>query len=270
MTATKKISTNQAQPSHFQAYQWQFANYLRDPLRNEPFPATLPVGIGVYATLLHNKIDGSLRHCFPITHDLLGPSLWRQLVEAFIRSHRCQSPLYREIPDEFVDFLVNGKAEPELPEFIIELAHYEWMELLLETTPEDQMPPLIAMTDPLEQVPILNPVLHLLYYHYPVHRINAITSPWSSWQRQRKPYPRETVILIGLRDPELNPQFIEVNAATARLIELLKQQILSGRKALTLLQNDINQHDRDSLLTHGADTLKRLHNQNIIVGALNV
>lgn len=270
MTTAKKISTNQAPLLDFQAYQWQFADYLRDPLRNEPFPNTLPVGIAVYAKLLHNKIDGSLRHCFPVTHDLLGPSLWRQLIESFIRSHRCQSPLYREIPDEFVEFLLNGMAESKLPEFIIELAHYEWMELHLETTPDDQTPSVIALTDPLEQVPFLNPVLHLLYYHYPVHRIDAMTSPWSSWQRQRKPYPRETVILVGLRDRELNPQFIEVNAATARLIELLKQPALTGRKALTLLQIDIDRHDRNSLLTYGADTLKRLHSQNILIGALDV
>ena len=113
---------NTQQPE-FLAYQQQFVNYLRDP-RPELLADGLPSNASVYANLLQRKMDGSLCACFPITRSLLETERWDNLVKLFIRDHHCQSPLYREIPDEFVDFLINAKPQLDLPDFMVDLAHF--------------------------------------------------------------------------------------------------------------------------------------------------
>ena len=215
-------SINDSMPE-FQKYQHQFVDYLRNPLKNEVLPESLPQKSSIYAKLLFSKIEGSLDNCFPISCQLLGPTRWNQLIQTFISDHRCITPLYREIPDEFVDYLMNEQSQMKLPEFILELAHYEWMELVLETVkPSHSDEVFVIKYGLLEIIPILNPVLHLLHYHYPVQNITASDLYWKNWESRLEPYTQETIILAGLRDNNDKIHFIELNAVTARLFELLQ------------------------------------------------
>lgn len=254
----------------FQAYQRQFTDYLRDPPKQGPLPEALPPNIGVYARLLHNKIDGSLRNCFPVTRELLGAAHWRQLVQDFISGHRCQSPLYREIPDEFIDYLMHEKDRNGMPEYMIDLAHYEWMELVLETaTPEASANILRSQANLLKLIPVLNPVLHLLQYRFPVHRITPTDPHWKNWEDRRQPYDEEPALLVGLRDKRYRIEFIEVNAVTARLIELLRDNFRTGEQALLQLAVEMRYSPPESILPFGIEILQQLEAQRIIIGARN-
>ena len=88
-----------------------------------------------------------------------------------------------------MDYLMVEKPLVELPQFIIELAHYEWMELVMETEK-----PLISRQfipvkdDLLTAIPVLNPVFYLLYYHYPVQNITASNAYWKNWESRIEPY----------------------------------------------------------------------------------
>ncbi|MGR9116350.1 MAG: HvfC family RiPP maturation protein [Gammaproteobacteria bacterium] len=264
------MSVNELHPD-LRTYQRQFTDYLRNPINHEVFPKTLPAEIKVYARLLYNKIESSLRVCFPIARELLGPVHWRQIVQAFIRDHRCQSPLYREIPDEFIDYLLHGNPQVKMPGFITELAHYEWMELILETAHAGISAPIITdPMNPLEHVPILNPVLHILHYRYPVHCIVPSDERWKSWETRLEPYDQEPMILVGLRDNDLNIQFIEINAVTARLIELLRDQFRTGEQALRQLATEMGYCAPEPLLSHGREIIQQLQTQQIIIGGLDV
>lgn len=265
------MQSNHERYPDLQTYQRQFTDYLRNPISHEVIPQTLPSEIKVYARLLHNKIDGSLRACFPIAHELLGPVQWRRLVQTFIRHHRCQSPLYREIPDEFIDYLLHGNLQVKLPEFFTELAHFEWMELVLETAkPAAHIAVIPEPIDPLEQIPVLNPVLHILHYRYPVHRIVPSDEHWNTWETRLEPYEQEPLILVGLRDNDFNIQFIEINAVTARLIELLQDQFRTGEQALRQLATEMRYSDPEPLLSHGREILQQLQKQHMIIGGLDV
>ena len=252
----------------FQNYQHQFVNYLRNPLRTEDIPTTLPAGINVYEKLLHNKIDGSLRTCFPITNELLGARHWQLLVQDFIKIHRCQSPLYREIPGEFIDYLTNEKSQIELPQFITELAHYEWVELVLETEKPSHSDIIFPINDDLlTNTPALNPVLHLIHYLYPVQTISASDEHWKNWENRPTPYKQEIVILAGIRDTHYKVQFIELNAITARLIELMQEGVSTGEQVLLKLAAEMHYSDHETILPYGIDILQQLKTQQIIIGA---
>lgn len=251
----------------FLSYQHQFVDYLRNPQTKANLPAALPTRINVYARLLHSKIDGSLRTCFPITRELLGATLWQELVQEFIRVHRCQSPLYREIPDEFIAYLMYENPELELPEFIIDLAHYEWMELVLETEKTSHSNPVFPISDDLLAIiPAFNPVLHILRYRYPVHIISPADEHWKNWQERPTPYEQGPIILAGIRDADYKIHFIELNTVTARLIEIMQEGISTGEQALLDLAAELRYSDHETILPFGLDILQQLRTQHIIIG----
>jgi len=266
---SRTSSVNDSIPE-FQRYQHQFVDYLRHPLEIDVVPEPLPQSSTVYAKLLFSKIEGSLDNCFPISCELLGTKRWTQLIQSFIKDHRCQSPLYREIPDEFINYLMNEPSAIVLPEFIIELAHYEWMELVLETEKATQSPPCFPITkDILNVIPAFNPVFHLLHYHYPVQHITASDPYWKDWESGTEPYSQESIILAGLRDNDYKVQFIEINTVTARLIELTQEGFSTAEQALLELAAEMHYGDHETILPFGHDIFKQLEQQQIIVGSHN-
>ena len=267
--STIPLSAHDSLPK-FQAYQQQFVAYLRDPQEHGVLPESLPQSTNIYARLLYSKIEGSLHTCFPIVCELLGTVLWRQLVQAFIREHYCQSPLYREIPDEFIEYLMNQIPQMELPEFIIDLAHFEWMELVLETARSEMVDAIFPIQgDPLTIIPVLNPVLHRLHYRYPVQTITASNNYWKNWQTRVKPYEQEPITLAGYRDMQYNIQFIKLNAVTTRLIELLKEGFYTQEQVLLQLAVELHYSNPETILSFGIDILQQLEQQQIIIGSRN-
>jgi uncharacterized protein len=252
---------------YFLDYEQQFIDYIRDPSPDK-LTESLPSKAAIYARLLYSKFDGSLTACFPITRAFLGDESWRQLVRTFIREHRCQSPLYREIPDEFIDFLIKSKPKLDLLELITDLAHFEWMELVLETAtglPESYR--FEEAGDVLEDIPVLNPVLHLLRYRYPVQTLTIDNiETWRQEETHHQPDNEQPIILAGLRDSNYCIHFITMNTVTARLIELLQDGFRTGRTALIQLAVELHYPSPENIIPFGEDILNQLVSQQIIIG----
>src|SRR5690606_1670637 len=136
--------------------------------------------------------------------------------------HRSHTPYFRQIPDEFIQFLQNEWTPADsYPPYLLALAHYEWIELVLSVSNRRPDRAVDPAGDLLGGVPLLNPVLANLRYDWPVHRIAP----------RRKVQPAETCLLV-FRDVGDTVQFSEVNAFTARLLTLLEPGTLNGRGAL--------------------------------------
>lgn len=251
-------------PSSLRRYQHQFVRHLRDPDAAEPPEGVTAARIGVYVELLYNKIEDSLLACFPMTRELLGPEPWRGLVRDFIARHRCVSPLYRQIPDEFVDYLQNERAEPDGPPLWVELAHYEWMELVLSIAEGE---PDSGGFDPdgdlLAGVPAFAPVAALLQYRHPVHRL----VPEQLRGDGNTASVDTPFFVLGFRDAADEVRFIEVSAATARLIALLREGGWPGSEALARLAEELRHPDCAAMTSFGADILRNLRTQGALLGA---
>lgn len=253
----------------FIAYQRHFVDYLRDPGNNDHLIDILPKQIGIYARLLHNKFEESLHTCFPVCRELLGSELWQRLVKLFIQEHRCESPLYREIPDEFIGYLLNEKPSMVLPDFLKELAHFEWMELVLETAQGKLFDANLEPADLFAAVPVINPVLYVLTYRYPVHKMMPQSESWPRWQNWQQTMPvdgNDPVYLFGIRDEQYRAQFIETNPATMRLVELLQEGFRTGEQAASQLALELRSKDHGQFLEYCHETLDRLRQQDIIIG----
>lgn len=237
----------------FQQFQLALARRCRNPRAARP--AGVPARrMAVYEELLFNNITGFLDACFPVCRKVIGDTRWRRLDRAFFRDWRSPTPLFREIPHEFLRFLA-GCQQP-LPAWFRELADYEWVELAVDTCAE-VTPTHDRNGDLLDGRPLINPTLMNLSYEWPVHRIGP------DW-RPRKPYPTR---LLVFRDDRDMVRFAEVNAATARLLEVLSTGEYRGAEAIDRLARELDEKSAVATRHHGAAILNDLRRQGAILGA---
>ena len=244
----------------FQRYQLAFTAHLRDP-RAHPRPRKVEARrMALYRELLYNSVESALLACFPVLRRILGQRKWGRLVRNFLSLHRSHTTYFRQIPDEFIQFLQHEwTPATDYPPFMLELAHYEWIELVLSvSTREADLSGLDTRADLLERCPVLNPVMALLGYVYPVHRIGPRFKPVEA--------PAQTTQLLVLRDRADRMRFIVLNPVSARLLSLLETGELSGRAALLKLAEEIHHPDPEIMLRFGMDILQNLHAEQAILG----
>ncbi len=241
----------------FQRYQHAFTAHIRDPKAHPRPPGVAARRMKIYNALLYNNIESFLLACFPVLRQVLGTRKWARLVRAFFSTHRSRTPYFRQIPDEFVQFLQSEWTPPEgYPPFTLALAHYEWIELVLSVSNRSADQAFDPAGDLLDGVPLLNPVLANLRYDWPVHLIAP----------RRKMQPAETFLLV-FRDAADQVQFNATNAFTARLLTLLEPGSLSGRAALEQIAEESRHPDRALIVQAGGALLDDLRARGAIRGS---
>lgn len=193
--------------------QMRMARYLRDPATNPPPQGIEPRRLKIYEELIYNNVEGFIRGGFPVLRSLYEDDDWHALVRMFIDNHRCHSPYFLEISQEFLHFLMQGFTLRDCdPPFMAELAHYEWVELALDIAAEEFQPS-PAPADLEGAIPQLSALAWVLAYRFPVHRIGPKFRPEEA---------EEPTYLVVYRDAEDAVKFVVLNAATARLLELVR------------------------------------------------
>jgi len=176
-------------------------------------------------------------------------------VRNFISGHRCRTPYFLEISQEFIQFLMNEyRPREQDPPFLAELAHYEWVELALDVA-EAEPPPQGGSGDVLLAVPQLSPLAWLLRYHYPVQHIGHGFRPEQ---------PGEPTYLVVYRDRQERVRFMALNAYSARLVELTRDNCsATGRDLLATLAAESGMALSD-LLETGAAQLEELYAASVL------
>ena len=241
----------------FQQFQYAFAAHIRDPKAHSRPRGIEARRMNIYNELLYNNIEGFILTCFPVLRQVLGKQKWAQLVRAFFSTHRSHTPYFRQIPDEFMQFLQTEWQRPDnYPEYIVELAHYEWIELVLSVSNRAvEEAHIDVQGDLLEQRPVLNPVLANLSYRWPVHLIGP-----------RVKVTAENTWLLVFRDAADQIQFMQSNAFTARLLALLEQGDMTGRAALQAIVYESRHPQPDLLIQGGLMTMQNLFARGAILG----
>ena len=238
----------------FQHYQIAFTAHIRNPSANKK-PARVNIArMAIYREIVFNNIFSSVSACFPVCKSILGARAWRKLVRAFFSNHQATTPIFREIPQQFLHFI---NTRVDLPIYFQSLAHYEWVELAVAS---QQITPvkLSKEIDLLNEKPILAPAHMLLSYDYAVQSIS----------KRQLPKGTEQTYLLVFRNAENKVKFIELNPITFQLLNLIETNELTGRQALIRLAADMQHPNKDAIVQFGVEILADLTNQQAIIGSL--
>ena len=245
----------------FQEVQYQFTAHIRDP-ENNPAPSEIEDRrMEIYRGLLYRNVQGFIANAFPVTRKLYSEQDWHKMIRDFFSNHNSQSPYFKEISKEFLDYLTHERvAQPEDPIFLSELAHYEWLEIMLTFVDIDiDWASINEDGDLLHEVPVLSPLIQLNQYSFPVHKIKPDYQPES-------PSDQPTFLLV-YRDKNDKVGFMELNPMTARLVELIASNELStSEELLKNLAKELPSMREEVIIHGGHSTLVQLKEKNIILG----
>jgi hypothetical protein len=250
----------------FMQRQYEFAAHIRDPEHKQAPVDIEDRRMGIYRQLFYNNVEGFLSSSFPVLRKLMEDASWHAMARDFYASHQCHSPLFLEIPREFLNYLQHERIDQadDLP-FLRELAHYEWVELALSVAESDDGENRLrdaassgSEGDLIDAIPVISALAWPLSYHYPVHRISPQFIPETPGE--------QTTYLLVYRDTDDEVGFIELNPVSARLLALLRENTkLSGRQALEQIAAEIQHPNPDVVIDGGRAVLQEWRQRGIVL-----
>ncbi|MGH8050283.1 MAG: HvfC family RiPP maturation protein [Methylococcales bacterium] len=247
-------------PELLRQQQFALSKHIRDPENNSPPPEIEDRRLAIYRDLFYNNIEGLLAGNFPVIREILDDDTWHELVHAFYREHLCQTHLFPEVPREFIRFLETRMHDNAGdPAWLMELAHYEWVELALDLAENDDSENdiVIKHENILDTAFNLSPLSWPLGYQWPVHRLSPGYLPDET--------PDAPTFLLVRRDHEYKVHFDEISALIFRLLELISDTPeLTAKQQLTALALEANADDLESFIDLGLGLYQNLIDQRTL------
>ncbi|MDD0968259.1 MULTISPECIES: DNA-binding domain-containing protein [Pseudomonas] len=239
--------------------QQALTRYLRDPDHESP-PADMNAArVNVYRDLVFNNVSQLLGGTFPVLIRIIGQERWRTLIRGFLRDYRAQTPKFGEIAEEFVGYLASEPAvlnDGKWPTFLVELAHYEWVEMVLQQSDAEPLP----ASDPaqlLEQSLQVSALAWPLAYTWPVQMLGPDHQPATP--------PAQPTLLLVRRTTDWSVKFSELSPLAWRLLQRIEEfPLLSGREQLQGLALEAGLQEKVSFMDSGLALLQQLHEDGVI------
>ncbi len=251
---------NNAQPkTDFKAKQAEFSAYIRDPINNPHPPDVNKKRMETYRELFFNNVDSFLSSNFPVLRKILTDRQWHDLAADFFSQHSNQTPYFSEIPEEFLYYLQHERHNPDDYPFLLELAHYEWVEMALSISKEHNIPVDNAFIAELPHLKIaVSALAWPLTYQYPVQQISPEFLPESA--------PEQPTYLVVYRNQEDEVHFIQLNAMTCRLLQIIQEHAgIESAECLQQLTTESGHPNPQILLEDGLQILQEMATKGIII-----
>lgn len=177
----------------------------------------------------------------------------------FSADYRARTPKFGEIAQEFVEFLA---SEPQAlvdgpwPPFMVELAHYEWVEMALQQSDAEPVAAgdaALLLDRPLQVSPLAWP----LAYAWPVQRVGPDYQPDVS--------PAQPTLLLVRRAEDWGVRFSELSPLAWRLLLLVGEfPELTGRGLLQGLAVEAGVVGSLEFLEGGVGLLRQMHGEGVL------
>ena len=233
--------------------------YLRDPDQCAPPPEMDPARAQVYRDLVFANLSALISGTFPVLVKILGDQQWRALVRIFLRDYRANTPKFGEIAEEFVEFLASepaALADGKWPPFMVELAHYEWVEMALQQSEAEPLPTdhaELLLERPLRVSPLAWP----LAYAWPVQLLGADYQPDTA--------PDQPTLLLVRRDLDFSVKFSGLSPLAFRLLQRIDEfPGLDGQAQLRALAQEAGMTGSAEFFDNGLALLQQLHDQGVV------
>ncbi|MCL1091311.1 putative DNA-binding domain-containing protein [Shewanella profunda] len=204
----------------FKQVQQSFIDYIRDPTKPLPLDTSLE-RMQVYRELFFSNVMGFVSNGFPVLKSLYSENDWLVLVQDFFSHHDCKSPIFIDIAGEFLDFLQREYQPKDTdPVFMLELAHYEWLELVVAVAQQDAKEAEIHPAQ-IQDIPLcLSSTARVAQYHYPVQHIRHDFRPEECLDTP--------VFFCIYQDEEGEVSFLQLNPLSAQVLAYLAGQGLTS------------------------------------------
>jgi hypothetical protein len=245
-------------PSLFEQ-QTTLGRYLRDPDHCAPPGEMSAARAQVYRDLIFANLSTLLSGTFPVLIKILGDEQWRTLVRIFLRDYRAQTPKFGEIAKEFIEFLAaepQALSEGTCPPFMVELAHYEWVEMALQQSDAEPL----ARSDAasiLERPLQVSPLAWPLAYGWPVQLVGPDYQP--------KAAPAQPTLLLVRRAEDWSVKFSELSPLAWRLLQRIEAfPELDGQAQLEGLAVEAGASGSAEFMQSGAALLRQMHGEGVV------
>ena len=241
----------------FDQKQREFAAYIRHP-EQHPVPENVPEPrMAMYRELFFNNINGFLSNNFPVLRTLLNDEQWFELAQDFFANHHSNTPYFTEIPEEFLAYLEHERNNANDYPFMLELAHYEWVEMALSISKEELTINPTDLNDLIHARVQISPLAWVLAYQYPVHQISPSFLP-------KVPLEQPTCLIV-YRDAHDDVHFIEITPLTYRLLAMIQEQeTMRVEDCLQAMLKEIQHPNPELIKNAGLQILKDLAEKMII------
>lgn len=246
----------------FQKTQFAFSGRIRNPEVN-----SIPNGIEerrmkIYQDLFYNSVEDLLASNFPVARSITDEQRWHHWIREFFIHHRCDTPYFIELGQEFIAFVAEHQQRLEMPDFMQELLHYEWVELAVDIDDSEEPQPQQGLSV-LEGKPLLCSALWSLTYQYPVHQIGPDFQP-----EQPSEQP---ICLLVYRDRNDAVQFMVLTPMSAHMIWLISEnETQTGEQLLQTLIQSMPQYDAKLLYQGGVELYQQFQQAGVLLGALPI
>lgn len=246
----------------FKQAQYEFAAHIRDPESNPRPDDVESRRMKIYNELFFNNVEDFIANTYPVLKEITAEDKWQEMIRDYFSNHLSQTPLFPEMPREFLKYLETERNNPNDPPFMKELAHYEWIELALMTSELDNdinWNNIDKDGDLLNNQAAISPLAWALTYQYPVHQISTDFLPDTESE--------QPIYLLIYRDNEDEVRFMELNPVTALLIQLINEDNeLTTKQMLEVIAEKMNHPDPNVVIEGGIQIIQDLKNRNVILG----
>jgi uncharacterized protein len=247
--------------NHFQDVQNVFTQHMRDPENNAGPEGIEDRRLKIYRELVYNNIESFIANSFPVLRKIIKDEQWHKMMRDYVSRHQAHTPLFPKMPQEFIQYLEHERIadEDDYP-FLLELAHYEWIETSISMdVREISYEGIEKEGDLLDGIPVISPLVIPLAYQWPVHKISPEFLPDIQ--------PEQATYIIIYRDSHDEVGFIELNPVSAKLIEECSNNTdQSGRDILLSIAEQLQHPNPDAVINGGLEIMQDFKNKDIILG----
>ncbi len=240
------------------------ATFLREHgVDGEDLDAMVEVGAErmlVYRQLVHNRMRNTIRDFIPRVAARLGRTRYNEDVDAFVELRAAHSPYLRDVPSEFVQWVLPRWAEdPAVPDYIADLARHELLDLDVRNDPrggEAQTELPMALDRPLR----FDGATRLCAYEHAVHRLPKAVDDRS------EPDAEHTELLV-YRDDKHKPRYLALTPFAAALLRELIVEAKAVQPALMAAAESLGEPLDDDKLVSAAQLFADLGERGVCLGA---
>lgn len=240
--------------------QSRLAGYCRTGVL-QPIDGLTPNRVHNYRRLVYNVVDDTLRTAYPLTLDLLEEDEWNELVNSFFTNHSCQSASVWQMPKEFIEYVVvHSQSLIEKYPMLIELLHFEWIEIELYMMEDKIIPSFTKSVDLENNVVVFNPEHIIAQYSYPFHHKNP---------NEINEVDKGNYFILIFRDLESGEvKFVNISYLFAWLIQTIADTNKSLKEVCQQASSEFN-IEYDLLIEKSKELFNQLYSQKYILGFKN-